>query len=126
MIFLACLPLRINEQKYSFMKPIALSIILIVFAGPLIGQTGHSPTGQMFMNHIYSCRYDSLIALEQITARMESKTKGMGFGGSEGGLIMDGEKSPVRIKSGDTIRFAIKIAMSMVDPSMMIMLYKFE
>jgi hypothetical protein len=108
------------------MKPFAIYLILLGFAFRADGQTNHSPSGPMYVNHIYYYLPDSLTALEQNTARMESKTKALGFGGSEGGFIMDGEKSTVRLKSGDTIRFAVKIAMAMADSSMMIRLYKFD
>jgi hypothetical protein len=57
---------------------------------------------------------------------MESKIKGMGYGGSEGGFYMDGAKSNVRIRSGDSLQFKVKMNMAMMDPSMMVKLYKFD
>ena len=111
------------------MKAIAICLILFVFAYHAGAQTIHfASAGSMVQNHIYYVLPDSLTTLEQNKARMESKTKGMGFGGSEGGFVMDGEKSTVRIKPGDTLHFAVKMAMAMgmADPTIMIRLYKFE
>jgi hypothetical protein len=100
------------------MKLFAICLIFFGFIYYADGQT-HTPSSPMYLNHIYYILPDSLTALEQNTARMESK-------GREGDFIMDGEKSTLRIKAGDSIRFAVKIAMTMMDPSMMIKLYKFE
>jgi hypothetical protein len=109
------------------MKKITIYLILAVFAFRVEGQTNHATaSGPLFLNHIYYFLPDSLISLEQNTARMESKTKAMGYGGSEGGFYMDGAKSDVRIRAGDSIRFMVKMNMAMMDPSMMVKLYKFD
>ncbi len=108
------------------MKPLTIYLILFILVFPGKGQTNHSSSVPLFLNHIYYYMLDSLTSLEQNTARMESKTKGMGYGGSEAGFYMDGAKSNVRIPTGDSIRFIVKMNMSMMDPSMMIKLYKFD
>jgi hypothetical protein len=78
-----------------------------------------------FVNQIYYYHADSLTALEKNEARVKSKTKALGYGGSESGLVMENEKSNIRIQATDTLRFAVKIGMMMADPSMMIKLYRF-
>ena len=108
------------------MKPLTIYLILIILAFPGESQTNHSSSLPLFLNHIYYYMPDSLVSLEQNSARMESKTKGMGYGGSEGGFYMDGAKSNVRIRAGDSIHFIVKMNMGMMDPSMMIRLYKFD
>jgi hypothetical protein len=112
------------------MKPLAIYLILILIllgmASRMEGQTSHAAASPVFLNHIYYSLPDSNISLEQSSARMESKTKAMGYGGSEGGFYMDGAKSIVRIRAGDSIRFIIKMGMAMMDPSMMVRLYKFD
>jgi hypothetical protein len=112
------------------MKPLAIYLILILilvgFASRVEAQTSHSASSPVFLNHIYYSQPDTLISLEQSAARMESKTKGMGYGGSEGGFYMDGAKSNVRIRSGDSLQFRVKMNMAMMDPSMMVKLYKFD
>ena len=108
------------------MKPLTIYLILFVLALPANSQTSHTSSAPLFLNHIYYYTPDSLTALEQSTARMESKTKGMGYGGSEGGFYMDGARSNVRIRASDSIRFIVKMNMSMMDPSMMVKLYKFD
>ena len=112
------------------MKPLAIYLILIIIllgiSSHMEGQTSHSSSNPVFLNHIYYSLSDSLISLEQNAARMESKTKGMGYGGSEGGFYMDGAKSNVRIRAGDSLHFSIKMNMAMMDPSMIVKLYKFD
>jgi hypothetical protein len=112
------------------MKPLAINLILILIllgiTARMEGQTSHATTSPVFLNHIYYSLPDSTISLEQNLARMESKTKGMGYGGSEGGFYMDGAKSNMRIRAGDSIRFIVKMNMAMMDPSMMMKLYKFD
>ncbi|HLZ85964.1 MAG TPA: hypothetical protein VKQ52_01935, partial [Puia sp.] len=65
--------------------------------------------------------------LEKTTG--ELKTKVMGFFGARGGggasLVVDGPRSPARLKAGSDIRFAIKLG-SMMDPSSLIKLYRFD
>lgn len=112
------------------MKPLTINLILILIllalASGMQGQTSHVASAPLFLNHIYYSLPDTLVSLEQNPVRMESKTKGMGYGGSEGGFYMDGAKSNVRIRAGDSLRFIVKMNMAMMDPSMMIKLYKFD
>ena len=109
------------------MKPLTIYLILFYFSYTAVGQMNNSAmSGPQFLNHIYYYRGDSLIELEQTSGKIESKTKAMGYGGSEGLLLVNGERSAVRVKGGDTVRFAIKLGMSMMEPSMLIRLYKFN
>ncbi len=77
------------------------------------------------LNQVYYCHGNSLTALEKSEARVKSRTKALGYGGSESGLVMDNEKSNSRIKATDTFQFAVKMNMMMADPSMMVKLYRF-
>jgi hypothetical protein len=108
------------------MKPLSISLILFLFFRFAEGQgqqTASALPDPPYLNHIYHIAADSLISLEQIDAHMIVKPKAFGFGGSESGFSMHGDKSPVRIKATDTLRFVIKIASSMMDPGSMIRLY---
>jgi len=111
------------------MKPFAINLILLCFVVGSYGQTSNEPGAKTpdpkFLNHIYYYGKDTLTDLEQASAHMISRTKALGYGGSEGGYSMDGEKSAVRFSSGDNIRFAVKMDVPMGDPSMMMRLYKF-
>jgi hypothetical protein len=109
------------------MKSLTLNLIFLLFIHCVAAQSNNSgASGPVILNHIYYFRPDSLTALEQTDSHTESKTKGMGYGGSEYELIMDGLKSMTRIKASDSIRFTIKVGMAMMDPSMMIKLYRFD
>lgn len=109
------------------MKPLTISLILLLFTYCVVAQSNNSGASDTeILNHIYYFRPDSLTALEMTDGHMETQTKALGYGGSEGGIVMDGDKSSTRIKPGDSIRFIIKISMGMMDPSMMIKLYKFD
>ena len=102
------------------MKPITIYLILFLFLQQAAGQSDNiPPTGPQYLNHIYYyIRADSINELEQNAARMVSK-------GSGGEFVMDGARSTIRIKTGDSVRFLVKTTMTMMDPSMMIRLYKF-
>ncbi len=109
------------------MKPLTLILILFISVFSAAAQSNNSgASGSEILNHIYYFRPDSLIALEMTDGQMESKTKALGYGGSEAGIVIEGDKSLMRIKSGDSIHFAIKLGMAMMDPSMTIKLYKFD
>jgi len=109
------------------MKPLTLILILFLFTYCVVAQSNNSgASGTEILNHIYYFRPDSLIALEMTDGQMESKTKALGYGGSEAGIVVDGDKSPLRIKNGDSIRFSIKMGMTMMDPTMTIKLYRFD
>jgi hypothetical protein len=99
------------------MRPLIINLILLFFVCHADGQS-NSPSafGPVYLNHIYYFRPDSLTELEMTTGRVESK----------GAILLEGDKSTLRIKAGDSIRFTIKMGMSMMDPSMMIKLYKFD
>jgi hypothetical protein len=115
------------------MKPLIICLILFCCLHHLYAQTNNVNANEPkapdppFLNHVYNWQADSLLALEQIEAHMKSKTKVLGFGGSEAGYTMEGERSPFRIKAGDNLRFAIKNGVTMMgDPSMMIRLYRLD
>jgi len=79
-----------------------------------------------FLNIVYYYWADSLLACQKAEGRMESKMKAMGFGGSQTAYTMDGSRSGLRIKSADSLRFVIRMASMMGDPSSVIQLYRFE
>jgi hypothetical protein len=109
------------------MRQLIIYLILFFFVFRTDGQTSNSSTsGTEYLNHIYYFRLDSLIALEMTDGQMESNSKVLGFGGNEAGIVVNGDKSALRIKSGDSIRFTIKLAMTMMDPTMLIKLYRFD
>lgn len=80
-----------------------------------------------FMNIIYFWPGDTLRPLEKTTGEMKMKMVGfMGRGGGGGAsIVVAGSHSPARLKAGGDIRFAIRLN-SMMDPSSMIKLYRFD
>jgi len=85
--------------------------------------TGLQP---QYLNNVYLLKQDSLVLVEKVQAEMKNKTKALGFGGSEAGYFIDGVKSPFRIKVNDGMEFMVKMNSSMMDPTAMIKLYRFE
>jgi hypothetical protein len=80
-----------------------------------------------FLNQVYYYWADSLLPCPKTEGRMENKMKALGFGGNQMGYTMDGEKSALRIRAADTLRFAVRSGSGgMMDPSSMFQLYKFE
>jgi len=113
------------------MKPLIINLIFFGSLCNVYGQTSSASDGKApnpeFVNHVYYYASDSLISLEQNQAHQMSKTKAFGYGGSESGFSMNGEKSPNRIKAGDNMTFVVKMGGGMMmDPSMSIKLYHFN
>jgi hypothetical protein len=80
-------------MKYSIL-PILLACNMLAL------QAQNSYPDAEFSNEIYYLKKDSvnsLVRLEKSSGKMESKTKGAGFGGYENGYTFDGDKSTVRI-----------------------------
>lgn len=57
------------------------------------------------------------IPLERQNARNDFKIRAMGFGGGKMRLLVEGERSPVRFRSGDPISFVIRVASQDTDPA---------
>jgi hypothetical protein len=79
-----------------------------------------------FLNQVYYYWSDSLLACPKTDGQMSNKIKAMGFGGSQMSYAMDGSRSALRIKAGDSLRFVVKMVSMMGDPSSVVQLYKFE
>ena len=79
-----------------------------------------------FLNQVYYYWADSLLRCPKTEGRMESKMKALGFGGSQMGYTMDGARSALRIRTGDSLHFVIKMVSTMGDPSTLIQLYRFD
>lgn len=63
-----------------------------------------------FSNEVYYLKKDNtpaLVRLEKESSKMETKTKGAGFGGYENGYIVEGERSSVRLGQGNNLSFVI-------------------
>ena len=125
---LLLLPVRRLQVR---LLPAFLALLLLATFHSL-AQTGGSASGQKapnpsFLNQVYYYWSDSLLALPKTDGRMESKMKAMGFGGSQMGYTIDGEKSALRIRAADSLHFVVRSGSGgMMDPSMMFQLYKFE
>jgi hypothetical protein len=66
-----------------------------------------------FANEIYLLRKDSTVwRLEKNASKMDTKIKMGGFGGAENGYVIEGEKSPVRISSGENLSFVFSTGAS--------------
>ena len=109
------------------MRPSFL-LLLLVAAQTTLAQSGSATKipDPAFLNQVYCYRGDSLLALGRTDGRMENKVKALGFGGSQMGYSLEGPRSAIRIPKTDTLRFVVKLAGSMMDPSMMLQLYRFE
>jgi hypothetical protein len=104
------------------MKPLTISLFFLLACQICFSQTSAKIPEPSFVNHIYCLMGDSLISLEQIDAHYMMKPP-VPFAKNEAGLSMSYEKSPTRIKQTDSIRFVIKLASNMMDPTQMLRLY---
>jgi hypothetical protein len=87
------------------MKQFLLVAVSVCTMLSLQAQTYPEPE---FSNEVYYLKKDSahsLVRLEKENSKMETKSKGIGFGGYENGYMLDGEKSSVRLNNGNGLSF---------------------
>ncbi len=77
-----------------------------------------------YLNNIYYWNADSLRPLEKTNGQIKNKMRYFGGGGGTN-YVMDGPRSPVRIKADANTRFAVRLS-GMMDPSSLIKLYRFD
>jgi hypothetical protein len=83
-----------------------------------------------YLNNVYYWSADTLLSLEKTSAEMKRQMQipflgGRGGGGGAPNYIIEGPRSPLRVKAGAPSRFVVKIT-GMMDPSSLIKLYRFE
>jgi len=79
-----------------------------------------------YINEVYFSQGDSLLDLEQSDGHVRNKVKAFGFGGSESIYELENERSHIRLKTADTLRFAMRTAGTFSDPSTVIKLYQLD
>jgi hypothetical protein len=98
-------------KKYLFLPASLLVTSLSVWAQP---DNTKYPEPE-FSKEVYFLKKDSVntaIRLEKGSSKMESKTKMGGMGGSETGYSLEGEKSAVRLHSGNNLSFVFSTGAS--------------
>lgn len=113
------------------MRLLLLAGILLAAAsaGAQSGATGANASrlpDPPYLNQVYYYWSDSLLACPRTDGQMSNKIKALGFGGSQMRYAMDGGRSALRIKAGDSLRFVVKMLSMTGDPSSVVKLYKFE
>jgi hypothetical protein len=103
-------------------------LLLVLTAPSLFGQSGGTAKAPApnYLNQVYYYKGDSLLALGRTDGRLENKMKALGFAGSQSGYYLEGTRSAMRIRTTDTMRFIVKLAGGMMDPSMLLQLYRFD
>lgn len=96
------------------MKYSVLFVFVLLTSPFLFAQTEKKYPEPEFTNEVYFLKKDSFKVkrLEKSLSKMETKTKLAGFGGSESGYIIDGERSPIRLESGSNLSFVISTGSS--------------
>jgi hypothetical protein len=92
-------------KKYFFIVYVVLSPVTFLFAQ---ADKTKYPEPE-YANEIYYLKKDSsqLVRLEKGSSKMDTKIKMAGFGGSETGYEMNGEKSTARFNSGSGLSFIL-------------------
>jgi hypothetical protein len=133
------------------MKKIFFLFLSMFMMGALMAQKYPEPEFSNEISYLKKDSVNTLTRLEKGSSKMDTKTKMGGFGGSESGYEMEGEKSTVRLTSGSNLSFVFangasgkssstamrdsmmrangmdpSMMQSMMDPSNTISLYKAE
>ncbi len=94
-------------------KGILLSVLFSCFMLAFSQQEKTKYPEPEFANEIYLLKKDStIVRLEKDASKMDTKVKMGGFGGAENGYVIEGEKSSVRIGSGDGLSFVFSTGAS--------------
>lgn len=83
-------------------------LLLMLLCGSIALQAQNNYPEPEFTNEVYYLQKDSVnavIRLEKGSSKMESKAKLAGYGGSETGYTIDGERSAVRLRNRKTLSF---------------------
>ena len=86
----------------------------------LFGQSKNKYPEPEFTNEVYYLKKDSIytaVRLEKGSSKMDTKTKIGGMAGSENGYILDGEKSTVRLRTGNNFSFIMSKGIKEVNSS---------
>jgi len=67
---------------------------------------------------------DNLIELERQTLKVKAHSHG--FGGAESDLNLEGQKSPVRFKTGQKLEFIVRVSSPQTDPRGYLLLYSLQ
>lgn len=98
-------------KKYLFLPASAILTSLSIWAQP---DNTKYPEPE-FSKEVYFLKKDSVnsvIRLEKESSKMDTKTKMGGMGGSESGYTIEGEKSTVRLHSGNNLSFVFSTGAS--------------
>jgi len=89
------------------------------------GQTTKTPIPEMLNEINYHQASDnSLKPLEKTRAKLVTKIKGLGYGGTAMDFIVEGEKSGVRLTATDHMSFVVALGDGAGDPSSWFTFYK--
>ena len=62
----------------------------------------------------------ALVPVERQQGGVQTKVKAMGFGGGSASTVFSGDKSPVRFKAGQKLRFVFRVSDPSIDPATLI------
>jgi uncharacterized protein YxeA len=89
------------------MKKVLFSLFIILITVIAYGQKYPEPEFSNEISYLKKDSVNSIVRLEKGSSKMDTKTKMGGFGGSESGYEMEGEKSTVRLNSGHNLSFVL-------------------
>ena len=93
-----------------------LTLCLILASAAIYSSAQTKSYDALVVNHVYFISGDSLMSLETGDAHLMIKPAAP-FGKSEDGYSLKGDKSSVRVKAADSLRFVVKSAGMSIDPS---------
>lgn len=87
--------------------PVLFLIMLLIATGMMAQNAEKTYPQPEFSNEIswYNKENNSIVRLEKGISKMDTKTKAGGMGGAENSYSIEGDKSTVRLTSGDNLSF---------------------
>jgi len=104
----------------------AIFCALFLFVSNSQAQVEKKPEEPEYIGVFFFLNEGKLSGLERQKPDTKVKVKGMGFGGAESLLQINGERSPVRFKSDQTLELVVRVTSQATDPMSLIQFFRFE
>jgi hypothetical protein len=106
----------------------AIATLLMVLLFQVVhAQDTKKPQEPEYSNSFFVLEKDgTLKPLERQAAKIDTKVKGLGFGGADSRYVVSNEHSSVRFAAGTTLQFIVRPEPSNVDPATIVQIYSFK
>src|ERR1700740_1936224 len=109
------------------MKRLIAPIVAILSVFAVLAQAAKKPQEPQYANSFFFLEKDSnLKPLERQTAKVETKVRGLGFGGADSKYVLPNEHSAIRFPANVSLQFVVRPEPTNIDPATIVQLYSLK